>query len=117
MFRHSPEISTIRPTTSLIKRIHSPSLSNSTLSLIPECCKKLFYAENTKDSLETGFWFGVGGCACGGETGGNAFLHSVFAGYIPSAHEAVFLEVGEFVGCYAAGYLVELTGYEEGKPG
>jgi len=55
-------------------------------------------------------------CGDGRETRGNAVLHSVFRGDVSAAEEAVFLQVGEFVGCYATGNLVILDNDEEGQP-
>jgi hypothetical protein len=43
-------------------------------------------------------------------------LHSVFWGDVSAAEESVFLEVGEFVGCYSSGDLVVLDYDEEGQP-
>jgi hypothetical protein len=43
-------------------------------------------------------------------------LHSVFGGDVSAAEESVFLEVGEFLGCDAAGDLVVLDDDEETDP-
>lgn len=43
-------------------------------------------------------------------------MHSVFGGHVSAAEESVFLQVGEFVGCYSSGDLVVLDYDEEGQP-
>ena len=39
-------------------------------------------------------------------------MHTIFYSDIPTAHEPVFLEVGEFVSCYTSGNLVALDYHE-----